>query len=151
MKKIIKKINKKLPKSLPAGFWSTVQETGQIPDCIFYVPGWPCSADRPPTGRAASGGAFAPEPPRATRIQPESIQKVNLAENPPFSPRFFRVEPALARELGNKTDTQSGGVGIWWTGKNFEKHEKISRFVFWGKRIVKKSNSNFVVRDFMNH
>jgi len=35
--KIIKKIMKKLPESLPAGLYSTVQETGQIPDCGFYV------------------------------------------------------------------------------------------------------------------
>jgi len=27
-------------------------------------------------GRAASGGALAPEPPRATRSQPESIQTI---------------------------------------------------------------------------
>jgi len=34
----MKKIIKKLPKSLSAGFWSTVQETSQIPDCSFYLP-----------------------------------------------------------------------------------------------------------------
>jgi len=38
IKKITKIIIKKLPKSLPAGFESTVQETGQIPDCGFYLP-----------------------------------------------------------------------------------------------------------------
>jgi len=35
---IIKKIVKELPKSLPEGLKSTVQETGQIPDCGFYLP-----------------------------------------------------------------------------------------------------------------
>ena len=35
-----------------------------------------------------------PEPPRATRVQSESIRTVSLAGNPPFF-RFFRVEPAL--------------------------------------------------------
>ena len=38
IEKIIKKTIKKLPKSLPAGFWSTMQETGQIAECGFYVP-----------------------------------------------------------------------------------------------------------------
>jgi len=38
LEKIIKKIIEKLPKSLPAGFLSRVQETGQIPDCGFYLP-----------------------------------------------------------------------------------------------------------------
>jgi len=38
IEKIIKKIIKKLPKLLPVGFKSTMQETGQIPDCSFYLP-----------------------------------------------------------------------------------------------------------------
>jgi len=38
IKKISTKIVKKLPKSLTAGFQSTLQETGQIPDCGFYLP-----------------------------------------------------------------------------------------------------------------
>ena len=37
IEKIIKKIIKKLPKSLPAGFYSTVQETGQVPDYSFCL------------------------------------------------------------------------------------------------------------------
>jgi len=37
MKKITEKIIKKLPKSLPA-VESSVQETGQILDCGFYLP-----------------------------------------------------------------------------------------------------------------
>jgi len=37
---------KKLPKSLAAGFWSTVQEAGQIPGCGFYLP-VPMSRDDP--------------------------------------------------------------------------------------------------------
>ena len=36
--KFIKQIIKKLPKSLLADFYSTVQETGQIQDCGFYLP-----------------------------------------------------------------------------------------------------------------
>ena len=44
-------------------------------------------------GRAASGGALAPQPPRATRSQPEPIE---------FSPKnnffsFFRVEPVYTQ------------------------------------------------------
>jgi len=38
-------------------------------------------------------GALAPEPPHATRNQPESVRTFD--ENTLFS-RFFRVEPALA-------------------------------------------------------
>jgi len=47
--------------------------------------------------RAASGGALAPEPPRATRVQPESILTVALVKST-FFLDCFQVEPALSGE-----------------------------------------------------
>ena len=46
-------------------------------------------------GRAASGGALAPEPPRATRSQPESIRTV---VPPTLFSSFFGLQPGSFSE-----------------------------------------------------
>ena len=60
-----------------------------------------------PTGRAASGGALAPEPPRATRRQPEFIRTVHLVQG--FFPRFFQVEPVPYWEAGRGRASKGSG------------------------------------------
>ena len=50
-----------------------------------------CPGDEAATGRAASGGALAPEPPRATRSEPEPIRNFSPKHQPFFS--IFRDQP----------------------------------------------------------
>jgi len=62
-------------------------------------------------GRAASGGALAPEPPRATRSQPESIQTIIPFFFPELSQskKKIRVEPAqLEKKKKKRAKNESG-------------------------------------------
>jgi len=88
------------------------------PSCqlCFYKPLGNCHPSRrvstppvetPTFGRAASGGALAPEPPRATRSQPEPIRTV--PQKPLFF-TFFGVEPS--QEAAGRIERHSRN-GYW--------------------------------------
>jgi len=88
-------------------------------------------------GRVASGGALAPKPPRATRMQPESIRTVNLVQNHLFFDFFgFSQTNREEREWGNKikkerkVDSQTGWMGILCKfGKNI-RLKKVKKTFF---------------------
>jgi len=67
--------------SLPALFLSTIKKLPPQPASFSLETRSP--VETLTLGRAASGGALAPEPPRATRSQPETIWTV------PQNPLFF--------------------------------------------------------------
>jgi len=79
----------------------------------------PAAADAPevPPGRAASGGALAPESPRATRSQPESILIVLNSFCRQFF--FFRLNTRLNLKKNKKKQNSRQSV---WTLADCEWH-----------------------------
>jgi len=71
-------------------------------------------------GRAASAGALAPEPPRATRSKPEHIRKVHPK---PFFFTFFPVEPGSTSRPVQRVQAKSKfrTWGLSWLNPNVEK------------------------------
>ena len=79
--------------------------------------------------RAASGGALAPEPPRASRSQPEPMQTVILSTTHFFF-RFFWVEAAFVDFSGFRPNL--GSAQIWHEFSFVWTKQKFHFFLFFG-------------------